>query len=198
MADKEALARRLEPLGKEAADMTRAGETTVERIPTPFFARGEVYRVTWRGPQRPVTFTAGLANGDYAVMLAQNPAGFIELAARAGVSLGSDRDRVAYARAFLEATRDFRARFQILESVRDIQLVAQPRDAEKAKYEQLVNQYRAVIHPPKPSIPGSSEILLFALIGQNLFQLKLKVANDGKVERSDSVVEENLPISIAK
>ncbi|HEY7338959.1 MAG TPA: hypothetical protein VH639_28980 [Bryobacteraceae bacterium] len=198
MPDKEALAKRIEPHAKETADLVRDANTSVEQYPTPFFSSGAIYRVTNRAPRHPIWFTVGCAGQDYTVMLPMNQKGFMELATKAGLDLRGEPNRLAYVIAFLEATQDTRKRFQILNGASDIQIINQATDEEKARYDALVEKYRSIIKPPKFDDLDPSRATVFALVGQDLVEIGIKLSNSGKLERSDKMLEENLPIAYAK
>jgi hypothetical protein len=198
MLDKQSLARRIEPHAKETADLIWDANTTIEQFSTPFFADGTVYRVINRAPHHPIWFTVGCAGQDYNVMLPMNPNGFMELATKAGLDLRGDGNRLAYLSVFLESTQDVRRRFQILNGVSDIQIISKATDEEKARYQALVDKYRSVIRPPKFADADPSRAVVFALIGQALVEIRLTLSNTGKVDRSDKVLEDTLPINQAK
>ena len=197
-SEKTELAGRVSPVSAEAADFIRRPSTTVERLPTTFFAKGAIYRVTFLTPSGPRAFTVGYANGEPPVFLQMNPAAFFSLAEKARPSLGSPDAKIAYATTFLEATRDFRHRFQILQNAADIELIQHPTPEEQERYRELQNKYKLIIHPPHVSETSSSDVVIFALVGQNLLQIKLTLAADGQWKRADQILEENLPIGYAK
>lgn len=195
--DKEALARRLEPIGKELADWVRLDTTRVDQFDTPFFTRGGVYRVIHSAKYNPVVFTLGCAD-EVTEMLPRNPAGFMRLAGHAGLSLNSPEQRIAYVRVFLESTQDQRGRFQILGNVGEIRLIAKPSEEETSHYRRLQEDYDAVIKPPAVGDGPPWEVTLFSLIGQNLVQLKVKLLPDGQVAVVESVLEQDLPIAYVR
>jgi hypothetical protein len=198
MPDKEALAKRIEPHAKETADLIRDANTTVEQYPTPFFSNGAIYRVINRGPRHPIWFTVGCAGQDYTVMLPMNPKGFMELAAKAGLDLRGEPNRLAYVIALLETTQDTRKRFQILNAASDIEIINKATDEEKARYDALIEKYRNIVKQPKFADLDPTRATIFALVGQNLVEIGVTLSNSGKVERSDKMLEENLPIAYAK
>jgi len=197
MIDKEKLAQRLEPIGKDAALLVRRDDTTVEQFDTPFWANGAVYRVTHLARYNPVVFTVGCA-ADLTVMLPRNPKGFMELAAKTGLRLNSAENRIAYVRVFLESTRDFRKRFQIVGKFGEIQLIAKPSPEETNRYKELQNKFDSVIKAPAVGDGPPWEVTLFALIGQDLAQLKAKLFPDGKLDVSESTLEKDLPIAYTR
>jgi hypothetical protein len=198
MIDKESLAKRVESSSPEAARLIRAENTIIDRYETPFFDKGTIYRVTHLGKYRPITFVFGLAGDDYTVSLPLNPDGFVEFAQRAGLHLDSNELRLAYVAVFLETTRDFQKRFQILRSFNDIELIRSPRPEELTRYKQLEEKYASVIRPPKISDSAPWEINLLVLRGQNLLKSDVVLEPDGKVKVSESILEKDLPISYVK
>jgi hypothetical protein len=198
VADKQTLAKRIEPLGKEAAELIRRPETRVDEFRAPFFTRGGVYQATNPAPRRPIAFTFGVAPPNYAVMLPNNPEGFMDLATHAGIDVSSDENRLLYAQIFLMATRDFSRRFQVLHEVSEIERIARPTEREAKRYQEILGRFKAQVQQPRLLTPGSPEAIFFALIGQDLFEIKLKIANDGRVQRSDTLLDADLPIAFAK
>lgn len=198
VADKQLLAKRVEPLGKEVADLLRDPETAVEEFKTPFFVHGAVYQVTNPAPHHPIVFTFGVALPNYSVMLPMNPDGFFELASRAGVNVSSDDDRLLYGRIFLLATRDFRKRFQIVRDVSEIELIPHATDDEKKRHQELTERFKTRLHRPSLTEPGSQTAVFYALIDQGLVEIKLKIADDGAIQRSDTLLAGDLPIAVAK
>ena len=197
MPNKNDLARRVQPLSAELATMIRLPDTRLEQLPTPFFSRGWVVRVTHLARTSPLVFTVGGADPDYSVLLAANPKGFFELASKAGLNLASGDDQVQYVTIFLLATRDFAERFELLRSASDIRLIAEPSEEQKAKYKSMIENYADVIHPPTRDGAGG-EVKAFAILGQDLVEMHARVRNDGVIERSDQVLERDLPIAAAQ
>lgn len=195
MVDKENLARRLEPLADQVAAMVRSPKSDVERLDTAFLSDGAIYRVIYFGAARPVGITIGCAGPDFTVLLPANPAGYMELARRGGLRLDSAEHRLRYAVVFLESTRDFSERFQILRGAGDIELVPSASAEEQERYRQLQDTYRAVIRPPQLS--ETWEVSAFALVGQDLVRITVKIGPDGTIQRSDAVLEKALPIALA-
>jgi hypothetical protein len=193
--DKETLAARVEKAIPDVAEKIRAERTTIDRIETPFFADGGIYRVMYPSKYRPITFVFGVARKDYAVPLAKNPKGFAELAQTAGLDLSTDSLRLSYVEAFLESTRDFQSRFQILRSFDDIELINKASEEEKRRYEDLKNKYRSTIKPPEVS---GKEINLFVLKRQDLLRLVATVSDDGKIDIKEEILEKDLPIAYVK
>ncbi|HEY7306145.1 MAG TPA: hypothetical protein VH601_18615 [Bryobacteraceae bacterium] len=197
-AERNDLAARAAHIGKEASDLIRDPKSRVTKLPTPFFHDGAVYQVTSNMPARPVVFTIGAAGRDFATMLAQNPSGFFQLGTNAGLSIGSPELRLQYAQVFLEATRDFRQRLQILKSASDIELVPSATQEEKAHHTALLDKYESTIRPPHVSPIVPSEVVVYAIVGQDLHEMRLKISNDGTIARSDTVLEKDLPVAVAR
>jgi len=197
-AERADLAARVEHIGKEAADLVRNPDAQVTRLATPFFRDGAVYRVIYNGRYHPIAFSVGTAERHYAIMLPLSPGGFFELAAKAGVSLDTPDSRVSYAEVFLESTRDFRRRFQIIKNASEIELLPNATPEQKKRYEALVDKYEPLIRAPRASSLSSGEIVLYALVGESLFEIRLKISGEGKIVRSDTVLERDLPITTAK
>jgi hypothetical protein len=195
MVDKESLARRVEPLGSYVAHIVRSPKSEIEQMSTPFFSYGAVYRIAYFGASRPVGLAIGCAEPDFTVLLPGNPAGFTELAQRAGVRLDTPELRVGYVVVLLETTRDFSRRFQVLRSVADIELIPRPTPEEEQRYRELLDTYRPVIRPP--ALSNDWEVTVFALVVQDLVRITVKLGPGGAAQRADTVLEKDLPIAVA-
>jgi hypothetical protein len=199
MISKEALALRIERLEPNLAAIVRSATTRIDQIDTPFFEKGAIYRVVHIGRHHPLVFTVGCAERDFTVLLPANPEAFAQLAAESGLRLDSDKARVSYAIAFLESTRSFDRRFQILRRFDDIELIAKASEQEKQRYEQLRGTYGSVIRPPTiASQDGKWTVTVMVLKGQDLVRVEVKLDGSGKVALAESTIEKNLPISYAK
>ena len=196
--DKETLAKRIGAIHPEVVDMVLAEHTTIDPIATPFFSDGSIQRVIYPSPYRPVTFVFGFAGKDFAISLAKNPDGFVELAKHAGLLLDSSQMRVAYAEAFLESTRDFQKRLQILRRFEDIELINQPTVEERENYDALRMKYQKQIKPPEVSGKDASVVKLWVLKQQDLLRARLTIADDGSVKVNEETVEKELPIAVVK
>jgi hypothetical protein len=198
MTDQALLAKRLAPLGAPVADLVQRPNTEVRQLDTPFLQRGHIYRVTHRAPHRPVVFTAGWVEPDFAVMLPLNPQGFAELATRAGLRLDTADGRAQYVTTFLETTRDFRFRFDILRRFADIQLVPRATAEQQGRYDRLRREYEEVLKPPAFAGDGPWKGTVFVLKGQDLVRLDVTLCPEGKVEIAEKVLEKDLPIPYAR
>lgn len=196
MTSKESLAQLVEPLNKQFAEMIRSDQAKVEQIPTPFLQAGEIHRVTRLLPTRPIVFTVGHA-GDFTVLLAGNPDGYLQLARKAQLRLDTDANRLAYLITFLETTRSFAHRFQILRDASEIK--ARPGLSEEAagSFARKMEGYRSAIRPPEITGNGPWKATVFAVRGQGLVQIDLTLSSDGGISTKETVLEENLPIPYA-
>lgn len=143
---------------------------------------------------RPIVFTIGSAGSGFTVFLASNPEGYIELAQKAGLRLDSSEMRLAYLTTFLETTRSFAHRFQILKSVNEIQPRPNLSEPDTHRFRELLDKYRSVIRPPQISDRIPWECVVFALRRQNLVRIELKLTADGRIQANEMILEENVPI----
>lgn len=196
--DKEILAKRVETINPEVAEKVRSEHSTVEEIETPFFRKGSVHRVIYSSPYRPITFVFGIAGDDFVISLPNNQKNFIELAQKADLQINSDELRLNYVEVFLESTRDFQSRFQIIRRFDEIELLNESSKEEKENYESLKAKYETKIKPPE--IAGQSPWLvnLFVLKREDLLRLTVKLSSDGQLEIGEEVLEKNLPIAYVK
>jgi hypothetical protein len=197
-AERSDVAARVAQFGKEAEALIRNHDSDVKKLSTAFFTNGAVYRVIHNAAHRPIVFTVGTAGKDYAVMLPMNLSGFFDLASKAGLILASPELRVGYAEVFLESTRDFRKRFLIIKNASDIKLLPNPSADQQTRHSALMSKYGSVIRAPMISPLSPSEVILYALSCESLLEIRLKIAPDGKIARTDSTLEKDLPIGTAR
>jgi len=199
LMNKETLASRVQRLEPNLAEIIRSADTRIEVLETPFFRKGTIYLVVYMGPHHPLAFTVGCAEPDFTVLLPANPEGFVQLAGKSDLRLDSDRLRISYVIVFLESTRDFARRFQILNRFDDIQLIARPTEQEKQRYEKLRNAYESAVRPPTIILENEEwKVMVIALKGQDLVRLEIKLFDNGKVTVGESIIERDLPINYAK
>lgn len=189
------LSDRLRPLDAYLATAVEAPGTVVTPLATPFFERGAVLMVTARVGSRPLLFTVGLAEPDFAVLLESDAAAFGDLAARAGVRLETPADRAAYAETFLAATRAFDRTFTVVHNVNDV--VARPSKAEEAaaRLAQMRADHGAAIEPPTLSDDAPWLYRAFALRGRDLVRIELTLHRDGRVTTREAVLARALPVA---
>ena len=196
--DKETLAKKVETINPEVAEKIRSEKSTIEQIETPFFRNGSIYRIIYLAPYRPITFVYGIAGEDFVVSLPNNQKNFIDLAQKADLKIDSDALRLNYVEVFLESTRDFQSRFQIIRQFDDIELINEPTEKEKENYDSLKTTYKAKIKPPEISGQSPSLIKLFVLKKQDLLHLNVKLSSEGHVDVEEEILETNLPIAYVK
>lgn len=196
MMNRTELATAVEPLDSSFARMIRADMTEVEQVPTPFLVNGAVYRVTHLLPTRPVVFTVGCV-GSGAVLLAGKPEAYSIFADVGGVRLDDDAARLAYAVTFLETTRSFGERFQILSSVDDILPRHRLEPGEMERLEALRARLRDRVAPSAITGNDPWEVIVFAIHGQALEQITLTLDSDGSIVSTRETLEPDLPIAYA-
>ena len=196
MMERTELAVLVETLDRTLAHMIRADMTDVEQVPTPFFVHGTIYRVKHLLPTHPVVFTVGCV-GPRAVLLPTNPDAYMLVARAGGVQFQDDAARLAYVVTFLETTRSFSERFQILHNVEGIA----PRyglDAQQLqRFKAIRSRFRDQIVPPTITGSGPWEVTVFAIHGQELEKITLKLGSDGSIRSTPQRLEPDLPIADA-
>lgn len=193
MSDKEPLAARVEAFDKELAAIIRAPETEVMQVPAPFFGKGDIYRITRRLTHHPLVLTVGVA-GDAVVRLADNPDGYRALARKAQLRLENDALRLAYLTIFLETTRSFAHRFDIVRDTSEIQPRPGLDDATASRFSQAMDRYGRVLQPPTLTGSGPWQAAVYALRKQSLVRLDLTLTDDGAITGKETVLEPDLPI----
>jgi len=189
------LSLRIRPLDAYLAAAVEAPETRVTQLATPFFERGAVFLITARTGSRPLLFTVGLAEPDFAVLLESDAEAFGELAARAGVRLETPGDRAAYAGTFLAATRAFDRTFTVVHSVDDIVVRPSPSEEAAARFAEMRAAHGAAIEPPTLSDDAPWLYRLFALRGRELVRIELTLHRDGRVTTREAVLARALPVA---
>jgi hypothetical protein len=194
--DKKNLASLVEPLDKQLADMLQADQSTLAVVPTPFFRNGAIYKVMHKLPTRPVVFTVG-QSGESAWLLASNPPAFFELARKAGVILDTDELRIAYVTTFLETTRSFAHRFDILHDVAQLKPRPNLSGDQLQRFQKIVAQYGPVLRQLILSGDGPWTLVVYAVRRQSLVRLDTTLRKDGAIDVREAVLEEYLPIPYA-
>lgn len=194
MADKQVLAKKVETIDAYHAQMVLAPTSSIEDVATPFLKHGAIYKVTYRLPQRPVVFTVGALDTDGAVLLSGRAREYWVFTRKAELNLTSDDLRTAYLRTFLEVTRSFGERFQILESAADLQGRPGAGGDEAARLSTIQARYQGVIRTPRVTGRGPWAMTVFALRGENLVRIQLTLLASGSVQTNESTLEHNLPI----
>lgn len=197
MMDRTELAVLVEPLNDTFAEMLRSEMTDVEQVPTPFLVDGTIYRVTHFLPTRPVGFTVGCV-GTSAALLASNPDAYMRLAQAGRVWLPDDAARLAYVVTFLETTRSFGERFQIVSSVEEI-VPRSGLDPEKLeRFAAIRARLRDQVTPPRIAGSGPWEVTVFAIHRQALEHITLELDSGASIRSTPRVIEPDLPIAYAR
>lgn len=195
MADisREELIRRATPLGSPILTTLEKPETVVERIPTPFFPGGGIYRISTRPPERPRTYILGVWGKDGIKVLNGSPEGFFELAANSDLKLTSGADYIAYVTTFFESTRDFKGGIQILKTIEESWWLPTPTPAEMAKREEVIAKYKTVVEAPKLSRESNTTVVVYVIRDRALVRIDAKVESDGRIQISEKVLEPEMP-----
>jgi hypothetical protein len=168
-------------------------ETVVERVPTPFFSNGGIYRVSTRPPDSPRLYVLGVWGKDGIKVLNNSPEGFFELAANSGLKLASGADYVAYVTTFLESTRDFTGGVQILNKIEESWWLPSPTPEEKRQREDVIAKYAKVVEAPKLSRESSATVIVYCIRDRALLRMNAKVESNGHVQISEDVLEPEMP-----
>ncbi len=193
--DKETLAKRVEPVDENAAQIIRAENTQIQQTETPFLRSGEIYKVSKFAPTRPLTLFVGTSGDNYTALIGGDAEKYFEFVKKAGVTLDGGEMRKIYLLNFLEVTKPGGKRLQILESVEDLRQRPNLKDEDKQKFVEFREKYESVIRPIKQVENGSYEV--YAVKDQDLVRLNLTVKPDGLVEKQETVLERNLLIPYA-
>ena len=195
MSDRTPLAELVEPINAEVARLIRDPATEVRRLDTPFLRQGLIFRIDWHGPYKPLTVTIGYARQDnFVVLLPTNTAGFQELVAKAGVSLDSDEQRVAFAVTELETTRRFDETFVVLRSLQDLRLMANPTEEDQQRFRAIRQKYEPVIRLPRTDGNGPWIMPIHVLSGNDLCLFTVTLDSAGNSTITRQVLEADAPL----
>lgn len=187
------LEQRAAPLGLPVHADLEKPETAVERIPTPFFSKGAMYRVATRPPERPRVYILGVWGDDGIKLLNEDAKGFFEFAAKSGLNLGSGGDYVSYVTAFLESTRGFKGGVQILKTIEESWWLPSPTAEEARKREEVIAKYSKVVEGPKMSRESDTTVVVYVIRDRALVKMNAKVESDGRIEITETVLEPVMP-----
>ncbi len=195
VSDREKLAEKVEKTDEDTAQIIRDEDTEISLLDTPFLRNARIYRLKEILPTKPVMTYLGCINEkDFCVTLNANPKGFFELIEKAGVLLEKQDLRVKYAEVYLETVESKNKRFDILQSVKDIEPRPGLTDEEKQKFEQFQTKYAAVITAPQATNSFPSTAVFFVVKEQNLVKIELVISPDGKIQMNEIVLEKDLLI----
>lgn len=190
---RQELTRRAARLGHPVHTTLEKPETVVERVPTPFFSTGGVYRVSTRPPDRPRLYVLGVWGKDGIKVLNNDPDGFFELAANSGLKLTSGADYVAYVTTFLESTRDFTGGPQILKTIEESWWLPKPTAEESRRREEVIAKYTKVVEAPKLSRESSTTVVVYLIRDRALIRMDAKVESDGRIQIAEDVLVPEMP-----
>ncbi len=187
-------------LGPPVLTTLEQSETVVERVPTPFFSSGGVYRVSTRPPERPRLFVLGVWGKDGIKVLNNDPKAFFELAANSGLKLTTGADYVGYVTTFLESTRDFTGGPQILKTIEESWWLPSPTPEESRRREEVIAKFTEVVEPPKISRESSSTVVVYLIrdVDRALIRLNAKVEVGGRIQLNEEILEPEMPTVMLK
>lgn len=177
------------------AQVLREPDAVVERMRTPFFRHAAVYKVTYEvAPVLAMAFTIGHAEDWATVLLENNETGWMQLA-ESGVDLSSFQRRLAYSIVFLEATRSFDERFQLLFAPTELGSF----EALTPEQHALLEQARARITEPAYGISETAPWMarFHAVRGFDLIRIHLRLHPRGEIERTDELLQKDVPLPLA-
>lgn len=169
-------------------------ETQIVRVPTPYFEHVSVYRVMFVPVLVPMLFTLGHADDWATVFLDTNPDGWMQLA-ESGVDLSTPALRLAYGVGFLESTRNFATRFFV---VRNREEIGSFENLTTTQHDDLTKA-RARVTDPLFSVSEMAPWLvrLYVIDGFSLFRVHLSIDERGTIERTNELLQENIPLPLA-
>lgn len=182
----------------EGTDPIRAAvladpDTRLEQLHTPYFRRAQVYRAFYTAIGIPLAFTVGHAEDWATVLLELNPEGW-ETLAESGVDLTNDDMRIAYALGYLEGTRSMQHRFQIVRKPTDIGSFEGLNPTQQAE----LAAARERIRDPIISITDRAPWIVRAYVIEDfaLLRVHLTIDSAGRIDRKESLLQDNLPLPL--
>jgi hypothetical protein len=195
--DKQGLSDRVRPVDPTLADDIAAPESEVEVVPTSFLVGGNIYRVTRSLATRPIVFTVGVA-GDYVASLAGRPAAYVALARHGRLDLSSSDKRRAYVTTYLETTRSYATRFELLRSIDQLSPRANLSPTERGQFDAIRSRYSAALQPLELSVTVPWRGSGYAVKGQDLVRYDMELSATGEISAREEVLEADLPIPRAQ
>jgi hypothetical protein len=144
-----------------------------------------------------VVFVVGVASADTTALLAARPEAYSALAARASLDLATPDLRAGYLKTFLETTRSFAKRFQIVASVDDLQARPNLDKNDEARFRDLQAKYRDIVKPLALGNGPPWKGGVFAVKDQSLVRIDLELDAGGLIRTSENELEKDLPIPYA-
>jgi hypothetical protein len=168
-------------------------EARITRMETPFFRAVELYYVYITYLDWPFAFTLGHVEDWATVLLEGNPDGWSQLA-ESGVNLSTPDLRVAYGATFLEATRYFFTRFQLVVDPTQLGSFEGLTPAQCTELEAA----RAKVVAPYVSITETAPWIAryYVVQGYSLLRVHLKISADGTIERTDELLQDDVPLPL--
>lgn len=190
---RQELTKRAAGLGQPIAAALERPETVVERMVTPFFLAGEIYRVSTRPPERPRQWILGAWGKEGIKVLNNDPEAFFELAANSDLKLTSSADYVAYVTTFIESTRDFMGGPQILKRIEDSWWLQKPTPEEVRHQQEVIAKYSKVVEAPALSRDANATVIIYLIRDRALLLMRAKVENSGHINVTETVLEPEMP-----
>lgn len=194
--NQEKLAQRVEKVDETSAKLVRDEKSKIERIATPFFKNGAIYKVEKFAPTRPIITFIGCDDKDFTVTLNANPEGYFDLATKSGLNLGSKDLRLSYISTFFTTTKGA-GRFQIVEKIDDIKQRPNLDETNAKKFKEFQSKYVKTIAAPTISDNAPYRAVIFAVKGQSLVKIDAALSPDGKISLQETVLEKDLLIPYA-
>jgi hypothetical protein len=188
-----ALAEAIRSSYPERADVVGQDMTHVDLYPTPFFHAAQIAFVLRRVPS-PIAFYAGWIPGRMGDILTYRPESFVELARADGVSITTPENAIAYARVYLDTTRNMSALFYLVDSIADCKLL-KPTPERAERLQSFQDRFGKVIVPPTAKPVGNGyAVTQFAVRNQSLLSLRVEVSTRGELRAETTVLANDLPL----
>ncbi|MBC7797372.1 MAG: hypothetical protein H7Z37_10905 [Pyrinomonadaceae bacterium] len=191
--NQEKLAQRVEKVDENIAKLVRDEKSKIERIATPFFKNGAIYKVEKFAPSRPIITFIGCDDKDFTVTLNANPEGYFDLATKSGLNLGSKDLRLNYILTFFATTKGAE-RFQVVEKIDDIKQRPNLDETNVKKFKEFRDKYAKTIAAPTVSDNTPHRAVIFAVKGQSLIKIDAVLSPDGKINLQETTLEKELLI----
>lgn len=193
--DKKELAERVSRIDKETSEIIIDEESEIQTVDTPFLKDGKIYKVVIFAPTNLIEIYIGVVGKDFTALIGGDEDKYFEFAEKGEINIQNNQLRIAYLVSFLEITKTDGERFQIIDSISDIEKRPNLSEEQEQKFIEFQDKYKSIINPPKQLDSGNYKV--FVIKGQDLVEYELTITEDNLIKAKDSILEKDLLIPYA-
>jgi hypothetical protein len=196
MADSITLAKRMAPLLPPFAEQMRSVPTKITPYQTDCLKQGVIYHSACNGKYGPSLMTVGLAEPNFTVLLAENPDGFYQLAAKVGLVLDTPERRNRYVWTFLDTTKSMSVRTQFLTKFPELRRTPETTPEDLERFQALKDKFGSVVQKLNLSAQEPWKGKAFALVLWDLVQYEVTLTPTGQITIAKTVLEKEMPLCL--